>query len=451
MMPWQLGSRGASWSHSSRPSSRGPLGWPPNLRQLRAILDALAFPLSAPRGMFPSLLLSYTWILNEGTMDQGVVSANIRRLRKERGLTQDAVANAAGISRLALRNIEKQKAQPRSDTLQAIARALKVGLGDLVMPVAQLEHVRFRSKKRLNSRDQILADVARRLGDFNDLEKLLKEQRPPVVATAPRGRRTGVERARQTAVEIREVFGIGDDEPVRDIAGLLEARGYKVLPVKIANDGFFGLSVAAGDGGPAIVVNTQERISVERWIFSAAHELGHLLLHLDSYDVAEAAEAEEEEKEANVFASYFLMPEHLFSKEWEEARGLPFVNRVLKVKRMFRVSYLTVLHRLAERYPEHFPRDRTYAVFATAFRRQFGRGLSRRDEPERLGPESFMAPEPLKGREPEQLSASDFQEDKLSALVRRGIEEGAISMSRGAEILGKSMPEMRELSLAWVA
>ncbi len=384
-------------------------------------------------------------------MDQGVVSANIRRLRKERGLTQDAVASAAGISRLAFRNIEKQKSQPRADTLQAIARALKVGLADLVVPVPQLKHVRFRSKKRLNSREQILADVARWLGDFNDLEELLDDERRPVVATVPDRGRSGIDRAREAAAAIRKKFGIGEDEPVRDISGLLEARGYKVLPVKIANEGFFGLSVAAEDGGPAIVVNTQERISVERWIFSAAHELGHLLLHLDSYDIAKASEQAEEEKEANVFASYFLMPEQLFAKEWDETRGLPFVTRVLKVKRMFRVSYLTVLHRLIEQHPEHFPRDRTYAQFASAFKRQFGRGLTRHDEPDKLGPESFMAPEPLKGREPEQLSASDFQEDKLSALVRRGIEEGVISMSRGGEILGKNMTEMRELTMAWVA
>jgi Zn-dependent peptidase ImmA (M78 family)/transcriptional regulator with XRE-family HTH domain len=389
--------------------------------------------------------------LREDAMNQGAVSANIRRLRNERGLTQDAVANAAGISRLALRNIEKQKSQPRPDTLQAIARALSVGLGDLVVPVVQLKHVRFRSRKRLNSREQILADVARRLGDFNDLEEILKEKRGPVFATVSDGRRAGIDRAREAAKAVRKKFGVSEDEPVRDIAGLLEARGYKVLPVQIANDGFFGLSVATGDGGPAIVVNTQERISVERWIFSAAHELGHLLLHLDSYDVAKAAEEAEEEKEANVFASYFLMPEQLFVKEWEEARGLSLVNRVLKVKRMFRVSYRTILHRLIDQYPEHHSQDRTYVKFATEYKRATGRSLAGHAEPERLGPESFMAPEPLKGREPEELRACDFQEDKLSRLVRRGIEEGVISMSRAGEILGKSLTVMRELTMAWVA
>lgn len=384
-------------------------------------------------------------------MNQEAVSANVRRLRKERGLSQESVASAAGISRLALRNIEKQKAKPRPDTLQAIARALKVGVGDLVVPVPQLKHVRFRSQRRLNSRDQILAQVARWLGDFNDLEELLHEKRRPAMVTGSRVDRNGLERARRAAAAVREAFGIGEDEPIRDISGLLEAHGYKVLPVKIANEGFFGLSVAADDGGPAVIVNTQERIAVERWIFSAAHELGHLILHLDSYDVAKASEEAEEEREANVFAAYFLMPEKLFAKEWDDTRGLPFVTRVLKVKRMFRVSYRTVLYRLIERNPESFPRDRTYASFATAYKRQFGKGLSGNAEPDSLGPASFMAPEPLKGREPDELSPSDFQEDKLSALVRRGIEEGRISMSRGGEILGKSMSAMRELTMAWVA
>jgi hypothetical protein len=40
--------------------------------------------------------------------------------------------------------------------------------------------------------------------------------------------------------------------------------------------------------------------------------------------------------------------EPVFEKEWQNTRGLPFLDRILKVKRMFRVSYKTVLYRLAE-------------------------------------------------------------------------------------------------------
>jgi hypothetical protein len=42
------------------------------------------------------------------------------------------------------------------------------------------------------------------------------------------------------------------------------------------------------------------------------------------------------------------MPKEVFEQEWAETQGLAFVDRVLKVKRIFRVTYRTVLHRLSE-------------------------------------------------------------------------------------------------------
>jgi Zn-dependent peptidase ImmA (M78 family) len=100
-----------------------------------------------------------------------------------------------------------------------------------------------------------------------------------------------------------------------------------------------------------VVVNVWERLSVERWIFTAAHELGHLLLHLDAYDVNQADEDPAQEKEADAFASHFLMPAELFTRELEDARGLPLVKLVLKLKRVFRVSWKLVLYRIASQTP----------------------------------------------------------------------------------------------------
>lgn len=54
----------------------------------------------------------------------------------------------------------------------------------------------------------------------------------------------------------RRYFGLSEREPVYDICGLFEAKDIKVHSVDVANDAFMGLSVAKGDGGPAIIVNT---------------------------------------------------------------------------------------------------------------------------------------------------------------------------------------------------
>lgn len=382
-------------------------------------------------------------------MGAEVIAANLRRLRIAKDLTQVEAAEAAGISKGAYRNIEGAKSEPRVETLRRLAAALDVRIQDLVTPAPELRRVRFRSFKKLRTRAEILVAVGRWLADFNALEELLGAEIPYKLAPgkAAAGRRAAPS-PQQAAAQARERMGLDPGEPVRDICGLLEARGIKVYPYTVASDAFFGLSVAPADGGPAIVVNTWERISVERWIFTAAHELGHLLLHLEDYDVAERDEEKQQEKEANVFASYFLMPEEVFAKEWAETYGMAFVDRVLKVKRIFRVSYRTVLYRLSETIPG----SGLWKRFQLDYLQRTGKTLLKDDEPEALAADAFRAsfPEDSRAGEPEDLSPLDFVEDRLSRLVRRAVEGEEISLARGAEILGLSLGDMRQLAGSWV-
>jgi Zn-dependent peptidase ImmA (M78 family) len=217
----------------------------------------------------------------------------------------------------------------------------------------------------------------------------------------------------------------------------------------VASDDFFGLSVGESDGGPAVVINTWERISVERWIFSAAHELGHLLLHVGAYEVAQREEVDAEEREANTFASHVLMPEGLFRQEWDEARGLAMVARVFKVKRIFRVSYRTVLYRMASQGADM---RSVFGRFQKEHQRLTGKTLGMADEPQRLGREDFRGERPADriADEPEHLLASDFVEDRLCRLVRSALEKDLITLSRAAEILGIPLAEMRERANSWV-
>jgi Zn-dependent peptidase ImmA (M78 family)/DNA-binding XRE family transcriptional regulator len=381
-------------------------------------------------------------------MEQKMIGINLRRIREAKGLSQEKAAELSGISRPAYRNIENGDSTPKVSTLQNIANGLGVKLQDLIAPVRTLERVRFRALKRMNSREQILTEVARWLDDFNYLENLLRDQEDyEFRALAHRLTSTpaGHHRAIQAAKEARNELKLNPKEPIRDIAGLLESSGIKLYPISLASDGFFGLSVSEQDGGPAVVVNVWERISVERWIFSAAHELGHLLLHLETYNVNESQEDADQENEANIFASYFLMPEEAFDSEWNEAYGLAFVDRVLKVKRIFQVSYKTVLYRLSER-----DGNSIWGRFQAAYKARTGKTLKIMDEPEGLPPDTFLhMSEVLRSQEPESLSASDFIEDRLSKLVRIAIERDEITLSRGAEILRLDLDDMRERVSSW--
>lgn len=123
------------------------------------------------------------------------------------------------------------------------------------------------------------------------------------------------------------------------------------------------------------------------------------------------------------------------------------VDRVLKVKRIYRVSYKTVLFRLDQKSkakPGWKPQDSVFMRFQATYKRSHGQGLSKAEEPEALAAEAFKA------REPDHLLPSDFSEDRLRTLVRRSIEKNLITLSRGAEILRVPLVEMRDLTASWV-
>jgi Zn-dependent peptidase ImmA (M78 family)/DNA-binding XRE family transcriptional regulator len=382
--------------------------------------------------------------IDGGSHMTGVLGPNLARLRGQKGFSQAKAAERAGISRQAYRSLESGEAEPRPATLHALATALDARVEDLLRPVRELKKVRFRAHKKMATRAQVLSDVARWLDDYCALEEQLGEK--------SRWERCGCEPGltpEECALRAREAFHLKKGELVRDICGLLEDNGIKVYLPQVASEGFFGLSVGQEEGGPAVVVNTWDRISVERWIFSAAHELGHLLLHLNAYDVAQEQEDEEQEREADRFASEFLMPSEVFWEEWEEARGRPLVDRVFKLKQIFRVSYKTVLYRVAEKTGD----KQLWGKFYSQYKQRAGTSLTKKEEPGAMCAADFgrsPAPAAKGAEEPERSKASVFMDDRLWGLVRKGVESGQISMSRGAEILGLTTREMRWVAAGWV-
>lgn len=366
-------------------------------------------------------------------MDLKILSANMRRIRSATSMSQKALAEASGISLPSIKNIESAKNEPRVNSLQAIAGALKVNLQDLFVNVRILQTVRFRSRKQMQNRENILADIGRRLDDFNFLEEILSDEVPFKLREA--GQKCSAKDVQKAARTCRQILGLKDSEPIRDICGLFEHAGIKMFSLKVVSDGFFGLSIGEKDGGHAIVVNTWDRISVERQIFSAAHELGHLMLHKDAYNVDNVDENKEEEQQADLFAGHFLMPDEGFLKEWDEASGLHPVDRVFKVKHIFHVSYKVVLKRLLEK---GIVDNSIWQKFNLSYNKQYGRKLLYKEEP--MGIEST---------EPFGLDKFLFYEDRFSKLVRLALESDKISLSRGAELLRKSISELQELIVQW--
>jgi len=60
------------------------------------------------------------------------VARRVVALRQERGMSQEALAKKTGLNRVTLARLERALHPPNLDTLDRIARALRVKLVDLV-------------------------------------------------------------------------------------------------------------------------------------------------------------------------------------------------------------------------------------------------------------------------------------------------------------------------------
>jgi len=361
-------------------------------------------------------------------MNLAILAGNIKRIRTAQKVSQLSLAQCAGLSVIAIKKIEAADHAPRLSTLQAIAKALNIRLQQLFLPVPTLTAVRFRANKKVQGRDQILAKVQHWLNDYHFLESSLNDHKPYRLSEIAVANKRRIN-PKELAIQARKLLEIKVDEPISDICGLLEHAGIKALPYHYASDSFFGLSVGPSEKGPAIVVNTWERISIERQVFSAAHELGHLLMHLQSFHYTEIEENKTEEDEANQFAGQFLMPDAGFLQAWNDAAGLHVVDRVMKVKSIFRVSYKAVLWRLIE---QKKATSDVWVKFPAAYLRRYNKKLAFKEEPS------------SETSEPDGMSKFAFYENRLSRLVRTAIEQESISISRGAEILNMPIDQLQD-------
>lgn len=107
------------------------------------------------------------------------------------------------------------------------------------------------------------------------------------------------------------------------------------------------------------------------------------------------------------------------------------IERVIKIKLIFNVSYQTVLVRLGEKYPKE---PNLWKRFRGQYKSRYGGSLSHSTEPHPLSEEIFSGLFPI-----------DFVSCRLAKLVRKGVEKREISVSRATEALNISLHEMREL------
>jgi len=252
--------------------------------------------------------------------------------RKRRGLTKTRLAKAVGVEPRSITAYESGEFCPDTSNLQRLASLLRFPLtffyGDDLEELSP-DSASFRALTKMTAaqRDTALGcgAMALRLNDWFEKRFELPEAALPDLSG---------EDPEAAAYMLRQHCGLGE-LPIKNMVHLLESRGVRVFSLSIDSTSVDAYAMWKNET-PFVFLNTMK--SAERSRFDAAHELGHLVLHRHGSPQGQAAE-----KEANAFASAFLMPR---ASVFTHAPRFASLDAIIERKKIWGVSAAALSYRL---------------------------------------------------------------------------------------------------------
>ena len=254
--------------------------------------------------------------------------------RKRRRLTAKALAEQAGLAVDTISRLENGLNKPDELTIARLARALDFPVGFFSASDPQeidFGAVSFRSFSKMSARERDAAIAAGSLGLQLNAWIESKFGLPPANL---------IDLSYETDPEVaahlvRQHWGLGE-KPIGNMLGLLETQGVRVFSLSESTASVNAFSFWQ-DSKPFVFLNNFK--TAESSLFDIAHELGHLVMHKHGGP----KDPRSVEREANLFASAFLMP----ASDVKARVPRPVtLDVVLRAKTRWRVSAMAMAHRL---------------------------------------------------------------------------------------------------------
>lgn len=168
------------------------------------------------------------------------------------------------------------------------------------------EGVHFHTRKlSAEQRRQAVAHAVLTANNVNTMLTMLDVPRPAALPGVDVAGLSPLEAGRKAAQKTREEWGL-DDDPIRDLAGLLESRGILLTHMRDLVEGVRGLTMLlSAHDAPVMFLAPYVSDDVRRQ--TMAHELGHLVMDHTSGPLG----AKDTEERATAFGGEFLAPFHM--------------------------------------------------------------------------------------------------------------------------------------------
>jgi Zn-dependent peptidase ImmA (M78 family)/DNA-binding XRE family transcriptional regulator len=247
-------------------------------------------------------------------------------------MTKTDLANEVGLELRTISGYESGEYVPSEETLIGLSRSLRFPEAfffgqPLAEPRPDVASFRAQSKMTAGQRDMALSQGALALA----LDHWLSARFELPTVSLPI--LDGVQTPEAAAEWLRQEWGLGVTS-IRNMVHLLESKGIRVFALSVKAKEVDAFSMWQG-GAPYVFLNTQKTAEHSR--FDAAHELGHLLLHRHA-----APQGRQAEKEADAFASAFLMPR---ASVLANVPKFPTLDQLIKLKKTWSVSTAALAYR----------------------------------------------------------------------------------------------------------
>jgi len=253
--------------------------------------------------------------------------AMLSMARSARGFTQSELAKLAGVTQALISKLESGlTVDPSQETFEAIAKALRVPVGFLLSDerphgLPQF-HYRKRAKLGRKALDAVEAQMnIRRI----HAARLFKSYEPDAERFPAIDLENMGWTPQQAAQHIRGLWMLPRG-PIENLTEAIEANGAVVIQIDFGTSLLDAMSFRIPGLPPLIFMNKD--MPGERYRFTLAHELAHLLLH-NQPETDEIMETQADE-----FAGEFLMP----AKEIRPYLTSPSLGSLARVKPYWKVS-----------------------------------------------------------------------------------------------------------------
>lgn len=260
--------------------------------------------------------------------------------RKRRRMTCKDLAERSGLSAMTISRLENGDNFPDDSTVSKVATALEFPREFFFardIDTVATDAVSFRSLSKMSAKERDAAISAGMLGlELSTwIEAKFSLPRPKLLDLSSESD------PEASARSMRQHWGIGE-RPIGNMVGLLETHGVRVFSLSENTASVDAFSFWRDDK-PFVFLNNFK--TAERSILDAAHELGHLVMHRHAGPNPDRVENDDRatEREANAFASAFLMPANDV-----RSRMPRFIDAdaVIKLKARWRVSAMAMSYRL---------------------------------------------------------------------------------------------------------